>query len=88
MNRRDALLSGSINLMHSDNGEVISGFRESDDVEQVEITNNAEVGYNLLHVTQILPDGTPSPLTDRRVRCALANAYDSQTIIDTIGRRG
>ena len=31
----------------------------------------------------MLPDGTPSPLTDQRVQ-ALANAHDSQTIIDTI----
>jgi peptide/nickel transport system substrate-binding protein len=37
-----------------------------------------------MHVTQVLPDGTGSPLTDQRVRCALANAYDAQIIIDTI----
>ena len=62
LNRRDALLSGSIDLLHSDNGEVITGFRDDDDYVQEEIDNNAEVGYTLLHVTQTLPDGTPSPL--------------------------
>jgi peptide/nickel transport system substrate-binding protein len=84
LNRRDALLSGSIDLLHSDNGEVIQGFRDSDDYVQEEIDNNAEVGYTLLHVTQTLPDGTPSPLQDQRVRCALANAWDQPTISETI----
>ena len=44
-----------------------------------EETDNGEIGYTLLHVTQ---DG--SPLTDQRVRCALANATDEQAIIDKI----
>ena len=42
--------------------------------------------YTLLHVTQVLPDGTARRSTDQRVRCALANAYDdaerSSTTID------
>ena len=46
LNRRDALLSGSIDLLHSDNGEVITGFRDNDDYVQEEIDNNAEVGLH------------------------------------------
>jgi peptide/nickel transport system substrate-binding protein len=84
LNRRDAMLSGSVNMIHTDNGEVIKGFRDNKDYVQEEISNNAEVGYTLLHVTQTLPDGTPSPLTDKRVRCALANAWDQPTISATI----
>jgi peptide/nickel transport system substrate-binding protein len=84
LNRRDALLSGAIDLLHTTNGEVITGFRDSDDYVQEEISNNAEVGYTMLHVTQTLPDGTPSPLQDRRVRCALANAYDNPTVNSAI----
>ena len=84
LNRRDALKSGSVDLIHTDNGQVITEFRDNKDFPQEEISNNAEVGYTLLHVTQILPDGTNSPLTDQRVRCALANAWDQPTISQTI----
>ncbi len=84
LNRRDALKSGAVDIIHSDNGEVISGFRDDKDFVQEELSNNSEVSYTLLHVTQILPDGTPSPLTDKRVRCALANAYDEPTVLETI----
>jgi peptide/nickel transport system substrate-binding protein len=84
INRRDALKSGAVDLIHTDNGEVISGFRDSKDFPQEEISNNAEVGYTLLHVTQVLPDGTNSPLQDQRVRCALADAWDQPTISETV----
>jgi peptide/nickel transport system substrate-binding protein len=84
LNRRDALKSGAIDLMHHDNGEVMTDFRNDKSFVQEEIANNAEVGYTLLHVTQTMPDGTPSPLTDQRVRCALANAYDEPTVLATI----
>ena len=84
LNRRDALKSGAVDLIHTDNGQVITEFRDNKDFPQEEISNNAEVGYTLLHVTQVLPDGTNSPLTDQRVRCALANAWDQPTISQTI----
>ena len=71
LNRRDALKSGAVDLIHTDNGQVITEFRDNKDFPQEEISNNAEVGYTLLHVTQVLPDGTKSPLQDQRVRCAL-----------------
>ena len=86
LNRRDALITGAINMLHSDNGEVISGFRDNPDYVQEEITTNTETGYTLLHVTQTLPDGTPSPLTDQRVRCALGYAYDQNAVNETIGQ--
>ena len=85
LNRRDALKTGAIDLLHSDNGEVIDGFRNDSSFVQEEIDTNTETNYTLLHVTQTLPDGTPSPLTDQRVRCALANAYDENAVNDTIG---
>ena len=43
----------------------------------LEETDYGETGYTLLHVTQ---EG--SPLTDPRVRCALADSTDAQPIID------
>ena len=86
LNRRDALITGAIDMLHSDNGEVISGFRDNADFVQEEITTNTETGYTLLHVTQTLPDGTPSPLTDQRVRCALGYAYDQNAVNETIGQ--
>jgi peptide/nickel transport system substrate-binding protein len=84
LNRRDALKSGAVDVIHTDNGQVITEFRDNKDFPQEEISNNAEVGYTLLHVTQVLPDGTKSPLQDQRVRCALANAWDQPTISQTI----
>ena len=79
LSRRDALKSGTIDLLHSTNGETIAEFRETKEFPMEEITNTAEVGYTLLHVTQ---EG--SPLNDVRVRCALAYASDEQAIIDSV----
>ncbi len=83
LQRADALKSGALDLLHSDNGQVITEFRKNKGFSQEEIDNNAEVNYTLLHVTQVVK-GVPSPLTDQRVRCALANAYDEPTILKTI----
>ena len=82
--RADALKSGAIDMMHTTHGDVIKDLQDNKDFVVDEITNNAEVAYEILHVTQTLDDGTPSPLTDQRVRCALANATDEQTILTTI----
>jgi peptide/nickel transport system substrate-binding protein len=84
LNRRDALRSGAIDILHTTNGETISEYRDNDDLVLEERTYKGPTNYTLLHVTQTLPDGAPSPLQDQRVRCALANAYDSQTVIATI----
>jgi ABC-type transport system substrate-binding protein len=82
--RANALKSGALDLEMNDVGEVVAEFRDAKGFKQEEISNNAEVSYRLLHVTQTLKNGQPSPLTDQRVRCALANAYDEPTIIKTI----
>ena len=79
LNRRDALKSGTIDILHTTNGETIAEMRDTKEFPMEEITNTAEVGYTLLHVTQ---EG--SPLNDVRVRCALAYASDEQAIIDSI----
>jgi peptide/nickel transport system substrate-binding protein len=84
LNRRDALKSGGVQIIHTTNGQTIADARKSKDFVLDERTFKGPTSYTLLHVTQVLPDGTNSPLTDQRVRCALANAYDAQTIIDTI----
>ncbi|MEO8264633.1 MAG: ABC transporter substrate-binding protein [Ilumatobacteraceae bacterium] len=79
LNRRDALKSGTIDILHTTNGETIAEMRDTKEFPMEEITNTAETAYTLLHVTQ---DG--SPLNDVRVRCALAYASDEQAIIDSI----
>jgi ABC-type transport system substrate-binding protein len=80
LNRRDALKSGTIDLMHTTNGETIAEFRETDEFKMEELTEYGETAYTLLHVTQ---EG--SALQDRRVRCALGYAQDQQALIDTVG---
>jgi peptide/nickel transport system substrate-binding protein len=79
LNRRDALKSGTIDILHTTNGETIAEMRDTKEFPMEEITNTAETAYTLLHVTQ---EG--SPLNDVRVRCALAWATDEQALIDTI----
>ena len=80
LKRRDALKAGDVDLIHTGNGEVITEFRAGvDGYSSVEITKNGETAYTLLHVTQ---EG--SPITDRRVRCALAYASDAATTNETV----
>ena len=80
LNRRDALKSGTVDILHTTNAETIVENTDSGEFGQTIIENNAETAYTLLHVSQ---EG--SPLTDARIRCALAYASDSQLLIDTIG---
>jgi peptide/nickel transport system substrate-binding protein len=80
LNRRDALKSGTVDIIHTTNAETIVDNTASGEFGQTIIENNAETGFTLLHVSQ---EG--SPLTDVRVRCALAYATDEQLLIDTIG---
>ena len=80
LNRRDALKSGTVDIIHTTNAETIVENTASGEFGQTIIENNAETAYTLLHVSQ---EG--SPLTDARVRCALAYASDQQLLIDTIG---
>jgi len=80
INRRDALVSGTIDILHSANGQTIYDSRNTTDYSTTEITEYGEVGYTLLHVTQ---EG--SPLNDQRVRCAMAYATDEPGLIEAIG---
>lgn len=80
LSRRDALVSGTVDILHSANGQTIAAAREDTDHKLTEITNYGETAYTLLHVTQ---DG--SPLQDKNVRCALAYATDEQALIDAVG---
>ena len=84
LQRRDALLSGAVDVIHTTNGETIAKYTDSKDIRLEERTYKASTSYPLLQVTQTLQDGSPSPLTDQRVRCALANALDYQTVLDTL----
>ena len=79
--RAAALEAGDVNIIQTDDGENIAKFRdEADQFPMTEISAFGETGYTLLNVTQ---EG--SPLTDQRVRCAMAYATDEQALIDKIG---
>ena len=80
LTRSSALEAGDVDLIHTTNGDTIKKYRdEPDQFPMTEWTKFGETGYTLLHVTQ---EG--SPLTDSRVRCAMAYATDNQAIIDKI----
>jgi peptide/nickel transport system substrate-binding protein len=80
LSRKSALESGDVDIIHTTNGDTIAEYREGKDgLKAIEYTNFGETGYTLLNV------GDPeSPLSDSRVRCAMANAYDGQAVIDKI----
>ena len=78
--RKNALLNGDIDIMHTSSGEVISELREASGIELSETTSYGETSYTLMNVGD-----EESHLSDVRVRRALAHALDSQVIID---RRG
>jgi len=80
LSRRDALVSGTVDMLHSAAGQVISDARNDTENKLTEISNNGEVSFSLLHVSQ---EG--SPLNDQRIRCALAYATDEQALIDAVG---
>ena len=80
LTRSSALEAGDVDLIHTTNGDTIKKYRgEPDQFPMTEWAKFGETGYTLLHVTQ---EG--SPLTDSRVRCAMAYATDNQAIIDKI----
>ncbi len=79
--RENALLAGDLDAMHTTTGETIANLREqAAEYPMIESTQWGETGYWLMHVTQ---EG--SPLTDQRVRCALAYATDVETIRQATG---
>ncbi len=78
--RKNALLSGDIDMMHSSAGLVISDLREEPDIELTESSAFGETNYTLMNVGN--PD---SPISDVRIRKALAMAIDNEVLIE---RRG
>ena len=80
LTRASALEAGDVDIIQTTNGDSISKFRdEPDKFPMLEETDYGETGYTLLNVTQ---EG--SPLTDARVRCAMAYSTDAQAIIDKV----
>lgn len=80
LDRRDALKSGTVDLIQTSNGQTIAEFRESGEFTLTEITNKGETSYSMFHVTK----ADEPALQDRRVRCALVLSQDGQGLIDTI----
>lgn len=78
--RKNALLSGDINIMHSSSGQIISDLRKEDGVELTENSAFGETNYTLMMV-----DNPESALFDVRIRKALAMALDDEVLIE---RRG
>lgn len=78
--RKNALLSGDIDIMHTSNGDTIIELRDASGIELSETSNYGETNYTLMMV-----DNPESHLYDVRVRRALAAALDNQLLID---RRG
>ena len=83
LNRRDALKSGAVQMIHTTNGQTIADARDSKDFVLDERTYKGATSYTLLHVTQVLPDGT---LAAHRPAGPLraGQRLRRQTIIDTI----
>jgi peptide/nickel transport system substrate-binding protein len=78
--RKNALLNGDIDIMHSSSGDIINELRDASGIELDETTAYGETNYTLMNVGD-----EESHLSDVRVRQALAYALDSQVLID---RRG
>jgi peptide/nickel transport system substrate-binding protein len=79
--RKNALLNGDIDIMHTSNGDIIKELRDNDSIELSETTAYGETNYTLMNV-----GGNPdSHLTDVRIRRALAMAVDQEVVIE---RRG
>lgn len=78
--RKNALLSGDIDIMHTSAGLVISDLREEPDIELTESSSFGETNYTLMNVGN--PD---SPISDLRIRKALAMAIDNEVLVE---RRG
>ena len=79
--RASALEAGDVNMIHTDDGENIAKFRsEATQFPMTEVSAFGETGYTLLKV-----DDPASPLSDARVRCAMAYATDEQALIDKLG---
>lgn len=74
--RKNALLDGQIDMMHTSNGTVVEQLRDAD-VELTDSTAFAETAYTLLNVGR-----EDSPVSDIRVRKALAMAIDNDVVVE------
>jgi peptide/nickel transport system substrate-binding protein len=79
LTRANALESGELDLMPTDNGENIAKFRDNPDFTYLVQDQRVETGYIMFHVGQ---EG--SPLADQRVRCGLAAAVNAEIIANEI----
>lgn len=73
--RKAALESGEVDIMHTSNGDTIAEFRGRDDFNMIESDEFGETSYIMLKV-----DDPSSPLSDVRVRRALAYATDNELL--------
>lgn len=80
LSRASALDAGDLDLMQTDLAENIARYRKDSGHRLYEQGTNGETFYVLLHVGQ---EG--SPLQDRRVRCGLAAATDTELLAATTG---
>ena len=74
--RDNAIISGETDIMHMDTGESIERLRqeaENGTFKLLEIDENYEVGYILIHATN-----EDSPVSDIRIRQAMAYAIDQE----------
>jgi peptide/nickel transport system substrate-binding protein len=78
--RKNALLNGDIDIMHTSNGDIINELRDNGSIELSETTAFGETNYTLMNV-----GNEDSHLSDVRVRRALAMALDNEVLIE---RRG
>jgi peptide/nickel transport system substrate-binding protein len=78
--RLRALQTGAIDLMATDSGENIETLRGEDDLVLTEQTAWAETYYILQHVGQ-----PGSPLQDKRVRCGLRAATNTEQLAEVVG---
>jgi peptide/nickel transport system substrate-binding protein len=79
LTRANALKSGELDMMPTDNGVNIAEFKDNGDFQYLEQADLGETGHILLNVGQ---EG--SPLQDQRVRCGLAAAVDPKVIADQV----
>jgi peptide/nickel transport system substrate-binding protein len=82
--RTEALLSGEIDYVQTNNGVEIGDLRETDgiNVETMEHQGEIEVGYLLINNSPEV-SGAPNPMADVRVRRAIAHATDNEVLSET-----
>ena len=75
--RKNALLSGEVDIMHTSNGNSITELRDEGSIELTESSAFGETNYVLMFV-----DNPDSPINDVRIRRALAMALDREVYVD------